>query len=68
MSSVPKLHYIGVITCCAVSIVVLQDGCMLCVMPEIVSSERRAVLHRISYQLVLTKTDACGTGWENVTL
>jgi len=39
VSSVAKLHYIGVITCCAVSIVVLQDGYMLCVMPEIVSSE-----------------------------
>jgi len=35
---VAKSHNIGVITCCAVSILVLQDGYMLCVMPEIVSS------------------------------
>jgi len=68
VSFVAKLHYIAVITCCAVSVVVLQDGYMLCAMPETVSSEWWAVLHRISYQLVLTKMDACGTGWENVTL
>lgn len=39
VSAVAKLHDIGVITCCAVSILVLQDGYMLCVMPDIVSSE-----------------------------
>jgi hypothetical protein len=39
VSSVAKLRYVGVITRCAVSIVVLQDLYMLCVTPEIVSWE-----------------------------
>jgi hypothetical protein len=68
VSFVAKLHCMGVITCCTASVLVLQDSYMLCVMPEIISSEWWVVVHRISYQLVLTKMDACGTGWENITL
>jgi len=38
VSAVAKLCYIGVIMCCAVSILVLQDSYVLGVTPEIVCS------------------------------